>query len=1205
MMNRSLRVKFAAVLVAMSFVPVGVLAVMNIVESRSRIFDDETALLAARADQLVGELDRFSQGYQRAVSRLAKVPEVIELLGSSTQDAVPSAISARLEVHTDGDPVVRAIGLIDRTGRIRAATEATLLGADRTFRGYAKAGLQGAALISDPYLSELGEPTIAYVSPVLAGDHSVLGAAVFWVRAEALWDVARQSNGLAGAGSFAVVFDHDGIRIAHTYDRDMVFHPGAALSAETTKRLIAERRFGSATSELLNDVRPFPAQFERARADRCDPGLFHGFAPVNQQETYGVGRRLTTVPWTVFYMVPKATVTAPISRLTTQRLIVSVAIGIAASVIGVLLAAMMARPIRELASATAALSAGDLTRRVDIDRGDELGELGQAFNSMAERLEQQARAMRRSQDDLELLVRLRTTELAASNRELKAEIAVRALAESAVREREQSLATTLDSIGDAVIVTDHAGTVVRMNPVAGALTGWSLRDALGRRIQEVFRIVNEESRDAVESPVDRALRDGRIVGLANHTILLSRAGTEYPIADSAAPIVDKGATIRGVVLLFRDMTSEHDAQRAIVVSEQKYRDLYESSPDMYLTSDLSDETITECNQTLCDRLGYGKSELLGQPVHVIYHPDLFVGRAARRAAFQEAGAFMGAEGTLRCKDGSSLDVSLDVRGIRDTSGRLVAARAVWRDITKRREIERDRQFLLQLNDTLRTSTEVTEVLEAVSSQLAKYLVVSRCLFSAIDTDADLVTIHPDYHDGVPSLVGSTSLSSFGGGTAVESARGETVVLADTATDPRTAISFEATYRAASIRSAISVPLTRDNKWIACLAVCSGQPRAWEEREIALVKLVAERVWLWIEHLKALATLRERDVAMAVQHTEERFRTLVEGVRDYAIFMLDPGGNVATWNAGAERLKGYTGAEVIGQHFAMFSTAEDRDNDHPRFILEHARSSGRFEEEGWRVRKDGSRFWANIVVTSVRGRDGVLEGFAKVTRDFTERRAQTEALHAKQAALTQSVKEREVLLQEVHHRVKNNLQVISSLISMQARRLELGSTRDALEECQTRVLAIALIHEKLYQSKDYSQVRFSEYARSVAANVFHTSGISQREVSLELAIDEIPLGIDRAIPCGLVINELISNSLKHGFKDGRTGTIRVGLTMLDNGALRLSVQDNGIGLPQGFDIHKIESMGLQLVRTLSEQLDARLVVSSDRGASFQLTFAGGG
>jgi len=152
-----------------------------------------------------------------------------------------------------------------------------------------------------------------------------------------------------------------------------------------------------------------------------------------------------------------------------------------------------------------------------------------------------------------------------------------------------------------------------------------------------------------------------------------------------------------------------------------------------------------------------------------------------------------------------------------------------------------------------------------------------------------------------------------------------------------------------------------------------------------------------------------------------------------------------------------------------------------------------------------------------------------------------------------------------------------------------------------VLAIALIHEQLYQAKDYSQVQFSEYVRNLAGNVFHATGTSQAAVSLELAIDQIPLSVERAIPCGLVVNELITNALKHGFKDGRTGTIRVELRAHGDRELSLTVQDNGVGLPAGFNLERVESMGLRLVSTLSEQLDARLVIRGDHGASFQLLF----
>jgi two-component sensor histidine kinase len=208
--------------------------------------------------------------------------------------------------------------------------------------------------------------------------------------------------------------------------------------------------------------------------------------------------------------------------------------------------------------------------------------------------------------------------------------------------------------------------------------------------------------------------------------------------------------------------------------------------------------------------------------------------------------------------------------------------------------------------------------------------------------------------------------------------------------------------------------------------------------------------------------------------------------------------------------------------------------------------------------------------------------------------------ARTAELREALEEREVLLREVHHRVKNNLQVISSLLNMQRRSLGEGAGRDALAECQTRVQAIALIHEQLHQSRDCAQVQFRDYALSLAANVFEAVGASPRMVLLKLDVEEVTLEADEAVPCGLILNELITNALKHAFPGGRAGTVSVELRQLDDGAVRLGVSDDGVGLPAGLDVQGHASLGLQLVRMLAQQLDARLDVVQARGTSFRLT-----
>jgi PAS domain S-box-containing protein len=226
-------------------------------------------------------------------------------------------------------------------------------------------------------------------------------------------------------------------------------------------------------------------------------------------------------------------------------------------------------------------------------------------------------------------------------------------------------------------------------------------------------------------------------------------------------------------------------------------------------------------------------------------------------------------------------------------------------------------------------------------------------------------------------------------------------------------------------------------------------------------------------------------------------------------------------------------------------------------------------------------------------DGVVRGFHVLVHDVSE-------LTESRERLAHAVKEREIMVQEIHHRVKNNLQVITSLLNVQLRRVETNDARAALEDCQSRVMVIALVHDQLYQTRDYSKVQFGEYLRTLATNVFEL-GRTSSSARLELAVDDLTLDVGLAIPCALVINELVSNALKHAFPGGIGGTIRVAFARHGT-ALRLEVSDDGIGLPAGFEVGKAMSMGFQVVTALIAQLDGVLEVVSGAGALFRLTFA---
>jgi two-component sensor histidine kinase len=247
-----------------------------------------------------------------------------------------------------------------------------------------------------------------------------------------------------------------------------------------------------------------------------------------------------------------------------------------------------------------------------------------------------------------------------------------------------------------------------------------------------------------------------------------------------------------------------------------------------------------------------------------------------------------------------------------------------------------------------------------------------------------------------------------------------------------------------------------------------------------------------------------------------------------------------------------------------------------------------------------------VVCDARGRPQQMFG---LNFDVTERRRDEEQLRLLNTRLeeqiavrTAQVKERETLLQEIHHRVKNNLQVISSLMNMQVRSLADATARAALEECESRIQTMALIHEKLYQSRDYSQIPFSEYVRSLATSVFASSGISQNHITLSLELDEVFLPVDKAIPCGLILNELINNALKHAFQTSASGKIRVELRKSSEGQVSLSVTDDGSGILPDVKTKRASSMGLQLVESLVEQLDGRLEIRSRPGTAVCVTFS---
>ena len=202
-------------------------------------------------------------------------------------------------------------------------------------------------------------------------------------------------------------------------------------------------------------------------------------------------------------------------------------------------------------------------------------------------------------------------------------------------------------------------------------------------------------------------------------------------------------------------------------------------------------------------------------------------------------------------------------------------------------------------------------------------------------------------------------------------------------------------------------------------------------------------------------------------------------------------------------------------------------------------------------------------------------------------------------LRQALGEKTMLLKEVHHRVKNNLQVICSLLSMQIDNAAGASCAAALNDAYSRVQAMSLIHEQIYQSESLSDLDFGEYVQALSHRLFATYCVDPSRIGIELSVEPIRIDMQRAIPCGLILSELFSNALKYAFPDGRAGLIRVSLRRMPAGRMELAVEDNGRGLPAALDWQTTPSLGMQVVRTLSRQLRAEVSLrSGPAGTSFR-------
>lgn len=404
---------------------------------------------------------------------------------------------------------------------------------------------------------------------------------------------------------------------------------------------------------------------------------------------------------------------------------------------------------------------------------------------------------------------------------------------------------------------------------------------------------------------------------------------------------------------------------------------------------------------------------------------------------------------------------------------------------------------------------------------------------------------------------------------------------------------------------MNVPIFDEDK-IVIVAGVGNKETEYNETDVRQLTLMMQGMW---------SILRRQEADRKLRQLSRQNRLVLESIGE-GIFGTDHEGIIIYVNPAGTEILSCTEEELIGTHInTIFKRhqSENKKNFDDLLIQITFREGKAHNGEDNFIKKDGTVFQAGYNLAPLIDKGQVI-GSVIAFQDITKRKKDEKDLKKSKEKLEVSLKEKDILLREVHHRVKNNMQIISSLLNLQSRNIKDKTYLELIKESRDRVKSMAIIHEKLYQSDDLAEIYFADYIKSLANYLFSSYTKKCDHIKMNIDADNIYLNIDSAIPCGLIMNEILSNSLKHAFPwigsheildefddfPNKEGQIHIKFKKNDD-ELILSISDNGIGFPEGFDFRNADSLGLRLVYMLVDQLNGTMELNNTNGSEFKFTF----
>jgi len=597
---------------------------------------------------------------------------------------------------------------------------------------------------------------------------------------------------------------------------------------------------------------------------------------------------------------------------------------------------------------------------------------------------------------------------------------------------------------------------------------------------------------------------------------------------------------RVVLSIARDITLRKKAEEV----QARLAAIVEYSDDAIIGEDL-EGTIINWNKGAEKIYGYKKSEIIGKNHSILISPEKFKEMSTLIEKVNNGEVVEHYQTIQHRKDGKEIDVSITISPIRNQHDRLIGSSIIARDIT---QLIKDAIALKESEELFRTVfNNVNDVITLIEikedGSSGRFIAVNEVAIKSLGYNRQ------EFLNMTPSDIGVSG--------EVDPSKIRRLLETGKVTFERTYITKNGNEMPVEINSHI---FNYKGKRVA-LSVArdiSGRKKAEE----------------------------------ALRESEEKYRLVVETAGE-AILLFDKEGNVLDANHRAMELTGLKREDLIGINLVDIALKIKINVKELLSAFDEIMRGKSLSKTEWdMVNTDGDIKTVMPHYTTIK-KDGETIGITAILEDVTK-------LKQNEKQLINSLEEKEMLLKEIHHRVKNNLMVISSLLNLQSRYIKDKAALDIFKETQNRAKSMAIIHERLYRSTDLKRINFGEYIRTLTTELFHTYVTDPSQVRLNIKVEDLMLDINTAIPLGLILNELVSNSMKHAFPEGRKGEITIELHSTDSKYM-LNVKDDGIGFPKDLDYKKTRSLGLQLVNSLTDQIGGSVALDRTKGTTFKITF----